>query len=270
MTDINNNRLLEIVLTEMAEVAGHLWQRGWAERNAGNISVNISEVIRQNIVETNLHKFVPLAESYPNLAGFYFLVTGTGRRMRDIAQHPTENIGIIKINESADGYWLISLQDAENEFVPTSELPTHLGIHQLIAKRRSNEKVVMHSHVTELIAITQSKAYRNREALNSLLMSMHPETIMFIPKGIGFVPYCLPGTEEIAANTIKELQQHDMAVWEKHGIFAIGKDVSETFDSIDILAKSAKIFLMCQAANIIPEGFTAEQLAELKKLGTNF
>ena len=28
-----------------AEVAGYLWQKGWAERNGGNITVNITELV---------------------------------------------------------------------------------------------------------------------------------------------------------------------------------------------------------------------------------
>ncbi len=28
---------------KIAEVAGYLWQNGWAERNGGNITVNVTE-----------------------------------------------------------------------------------------------------------------------------------------------------------------------------------------------------------------------------------
>ena len=39
------NPKLNEVVSDMAEIAGFLWQRGWSERNAGNISVNISKLI---------------------------------------------------------------------------------------------------------------------------------------------------------------------------------------------------------------------------------
>ena len=29
-------------VAEVAEVAGYLWQKGWAERNGGNITVNVT------------------------------------------------------------------------------------------------------------------------------------------------------------------------------------------------------------------------------------
>ena len=32
-------------ILKAAEVAGYLWQKGWAERNGGNITVNITELV---------------------------------------------------------------------------------------------------------------------------------------------------------------------------------------------------------------------------------
>ena len=37
------NEEIERAIARMAEVAGYLWQRGWAERNGGNISCDITE-----------------------------------------------------------------------------------------------------------------------------------------------------------------------------------------------------------------------------------
>ena len=34
---------LKAEIEKIAEVAGYLWQNGWAERNGGNITVNITE-----------------------------------------------------------------------------------------------------------------------------------------------------------------------------------------------------------------------------------
>jgi len=130
--------------------------------------------------------------------------------------------------------------------------------------------VVIHTHTTELVALTQAKEFCSQDTLNKLLWGMHPETIIFVPKGVGFVPYILPGSAEIAEKTMEALGDHDVVLWEKHGVFAIGKGVSDTFDVIDILAKSAHIFFMCRSVNIIPDGFTDQQLNELRKLTANF
>lgn len=136
----------------------------------------------------------------------------------------------------------------------------------MIKQRGSGEKVVTHTHASELIALTQVKEYCDEERLNKLLWGMHPETMVFVPKGIGLVTYLAPGTDLIADKTLEALEKHDVAIWEKHGIFAIGKDIIETFDVIDILAKSARIFFLCKNAGLEPEGLTDKQLEELKNI----
>lgn len=266
----HDNKKLKNIIRETAEIAGYLWQRGWAERNASNISVNVTELFQAEVAEYTSFPFYKLQASYSKLAGSYFFVTGTGKRMRDLARKPMKNAILIRLNEDANGYWIISHNDDEENILPTSELPTHLGIHQMIAERGSAEKAVMHTHAHELVSLTHSKEFCEEETLNKLLWSMHPETAIFVPKGVGFVPYRLPGSTEIASETLKALHNHDVALWEKHGVFAIGKSVAETFDIIDILAKSARIYFLCRSANIITDSFTDEQLAELKKLAVNF
>ena len=36
---------LAAVVEQIAEVAGYLWEKGWAERNGGNITVNVTEFV---------------------------------------------------------------------------------------------------------------------------------------------------------------------------------------------------------------------------------
>ena len=39
---LEQNKALATIVGQVAEVAGYLWQKGWAERNGGNITVNIT------------------------------------------------------------------------------------------------------------------------------------------------------------------------------------------------------------------------------------
>ncbi len=158
------------------------------------------------------------------------------------------------------------LHDGENsKLIPTSELPTHLLIHQKLVRDGRKEKALLHAHVNELIALTQIKKYTKGDAINKLLWSMHPETIMFIPGGAGYVSYTLPGTREIAEQTINQLESHRVIIWEKHGCLAVGEDLFEAFDQIDILAKSANIFFTCRNAGFEPEGMSEKELEEIRK-----
>ena len=46
MSSILDNRpALAAEVEKVAEVAGYLWQKGWAERNGGNITLKITEKV---------------------------------------------------------------------------------------------------------------------------------------------------------------------------------------------------------------------------------
>jgi len=267
---IHKNKTLNSTLREVSEIAGYLWQKGWAERNAGNISVDVSHQVEFESGFPDSCPFFELPLSFSMLGGKCFLVSGTGKRMRDLARKPKNNLVLVKLNAEASGYWLVPLHEKDDSIMPTSELLAHLGIHQMISSRGSAERVVLHAHVTELIALTHVDEFCDQDTLNGVLWSMHPETIVFVPKGVGFVPYTLPGTPEIAEKTIEVLHMHDVAVWEKHGVFAIGKSAGDAFDKMDIVAKSAHIYFLCKSVDITPKGLSDIQLAELKALTSNF
>ena len=46
---LDNRPALAAEVNKVAEVAGYLWQKGWAERNGGNITVNITEYVDDEI-----------------------------------------------------------------------------------------------------------------------------------------------------------------------------------------------------------------------------
>ena len=46
---LNGRPALKREVDKVAEVAGYLWQKGWAERNGGNITVNITDLVDDEI-----------------------------------------------------------------------------------------------------------------------------------------------------------------------------------------------------------------------------
>lgn len=261
------------IVSNIAELGKYLWQKGWAERNAGNISVNINDCLtsdQKSELQKKSGSTFNLDRSYHPIAGFSFLVTGTGKRMRDLAVDPEHNALLIRVNDTGSGYQILSLSGMEGNMPPTSELPTHLAIHEQLVAKGAPERAVVHTHPNELISITQIRQFCSEKALNHLLWGMHPETMVIVPEGAGFLPYMLPGSQEIAEATLKKFENHKVVVWEKHGCFAIGRDVFEAFDLIDTLAKSAQIYFQCRAAGHEPEGLTEEKIAELKELSKKF
>jgi len=259
------NEVSSKLIAETAEVAGFLWQRGWAERNAGNISVRLAAEDLAESYSSQNELLIPLTKRFPEIGGNLFLVTGKNTRMRDVAANPMENMLIIRVNDDGTGYFILS-PDCETSLRPTSELSAHLDIHCMIARSKSDQRVVMHTHATELIALTQIKELCDEHQLNKVLWGMHPEAKVFVPAGVGFVPYVLTGTTSLGEATVSVLEKHDIALWEKHGVFAIGRTPAETFDLIDIMTKSASVYFLCRSAGIEPEGLTDSQLDELGKL----
>ncbi|MEA3446421.1 MAG: rhamnulose-1-phosphate aldolase [Bacteroidota bacterium] len=262
---------LKSIINEVAEIAGYLWQRGWAEKNAGNISININHLVDKDLFDNKNLPVFDLEVAMPRLEGQIYFITGTGSRMRDIANKPLRHSVFIRIMNNGQSYKLrFEGSGAEEKIMPTSELPTHLALHNQILLNNGSEKVILHTHASELIAFTHSASINTQEQVNRVVWGMHPEAMVFIPAGVGFVPYALPGSQEIADKTIEKMQDYDVVLWEKHGIFAKGETIGDTFDKIDIVTKSVKIWFMCHSAGFKPEGLTDSQIDELKELVAKF
>lgn len=248
---------------KIAEVAGYLWQNGWAERNGGNITVNITEYVDEEM--RNLPAItepIQIGETLPHLRGQYFYCKGTGRRMRDLARWPMDNGSVIRILDDCQSYVII----ADNPVMPTSELPSHLLVHDRQIETGSGYKATVHTHPIELVAMSHNRAMLGKDVLTKILWSMIPETKAFCPLGLGVVPYKVPGSVDLAQGTLNELEDYDVVLWEKHGVFAKGKDVMDAFDQIDVLSKSAKIYIDSKCMGFEPEGMSDEQMRELSRL----
>ena len=247
-------------IEKIAEVAGYLWQNGWAERNGGNITVNITEYADDAIkAMPAISDVIQIGVTLPALKGQYFYCKGTGKRMRDLARWPMDNGSVIRILDDCASYVII----ADNAVMPTSELPSHLTVHAHQIETGSGYKATVHTHPIELVAMSHNRAMLGKDVLTKILWSMIPETKAFCPLGLGIVPYELPGSKQLADATLRELEDYDVVMWEKHGVFAKGLDVMDAFDQIDVLSKSAKIYINARCMGFEPEGMSDALLKEM-------
>ena len=247
-------------IEKVAEVAGYLWQNGWAERNGGNITVNVTEYVDNEIRKMPAISDVKqIGVTLPTLKGCYFYCKGTGKRMRDLARKPMANGSIIRILDDCASYVII----ADEPVMPTSELPSHLTVHARQIETGSGCKATVHTHPIGLVAMSHKREFLGKDVLTRILWSMIPETKAFCPLGLGIVPYTLPGSNALAEATLKELEDYDVVMWEKHGVFAKGTDVMDAFDQIDVLSKSAKIYINAKCMGFEPEGMSDEQMKEM-------
>ena len=253
---------LSAEVEKIAEVAGYLWQNGWAERNGGNITVNVTEFADDEMKQMPaISEVKQIGVTLPALKGCYFYCKGTGKRMRDLARRPMDNGSVIRILDDCASYVII----ADNAVMPTSELPSHLTVHAHLIETGSSYKATVHTHPIELVAMSHNRKFLGKDVLTNILWSMIPETKAFCPLGLGVVPYELPGSNSLADATLKELEDYDVVLWEKHGVFAKGLDVMDAFDQIDVLSKSAKIYIDSRCMGFEPEGMSQEQLQGMTK-----
>lgn len=248
---------LAAVVEQIAEVAGYLWEKGWAERNGGNITVNVTEFVDEEI--RSMPAIAPakqIGKILPNLKGKYFYAKGTGKRMRDLARRPMENGSIIRICEDCASYEII----ADNAVMPTSELPSHLSLQDYLIGTGSIYKATLHTHPIELVAMSHIQRFLRSDEMTRVLWSMIPETLAFAPLGIGVVPYAMPGSIELADATLEQIKTHDVVLWEKHGTVSVGVDIMDAFDQTDVLCKAANIYMCARNMGSEPDGMTEEAM----------
>jgi rhamnulose-1-phosphate aldolase len=262
MSILDNNPQLAKQVEAVAETASYLWQKGWAERNGGNITINVTEYMPDAArTMPAISPAAPIGLTLPNLKGCFFFCKGTNKRMRDLARKPMENSSIIRITDDCAHYEII----ADNPVKPTSELPSHLAVHNYLIGKGSDYKASLHTHPIELVAMSHCKKFLEKDVASRLLWSMIPETKAFCPRGLGVIPYQLPGSNRLAEATIRELGDYDVTMWEKHGVFAVDTDILAAFDQVDVLNKSAQIYICAKNMGFEPDGMSDEQMAEMTR-----
>ncbi len=262
MTNILDNRpALKAEIDKVAEVAGYLWTKGWAERNGGNITINITEWVDDAMRSMPaISEPRAIGKELPHLKGGWFYCKGTQKRMRDLARNPMANGSIIRILPDCAHYEIV----ADAPVAPTSELPSHLSVHDYLLSKGSPYRASLHTHPIELVALTHSRKWMEKDAATKMLWSMIPETKAFCPRGLGMVPYMLPSSVELADATIKAIDEdYDVVMWEKHGVFAVDTDIMSAFDQVDVLNKAAQIYISARSMGFDPDGMTDAQMQEL-------
>ena len=87
-------------VSDMVKITSDAWLKGWDERNGGNVSFRLLEPdITPYLAEWRESRILPLEEPLPELAGEYFLVTGSGKYFRNVQLNPEANLGVVRVSE---------------------------------------------------------------------------------------------------------------------------------------------------------------------------
>lgn len=252
----------ETLLCRVGRTAEEIWLRGWAEANAGNISIRIDS----NILPEKLSakgRWKEIGSRLPDIAGDFFLVSGAGTYLKNFQPFPADNLGIIEIDSAGGKYKLV--WGCESGCSPTSELITHLMAQS--ARKKTSEgkdRVVIHSHCPHITTLSFTEQLDTMR-LTCLLWQMHTECLIMLPDGVEFVSWIMPGSAELAKATAKGFEKRRAVVWQYHGIVAAGPDLDGTLGIIQTIEKTCEIYLLAKAAGGIKNKISRQQLIEIAK-----
>lgn len=241
---------------------------GWHERNGGNLSYRISleEVSQVKGCLSYDGDWHPIGTTAAELAGEYFLITGTGKYFKNTISDPRTNVGIIELDATGANYRIV--WGFSGDARPSSELPTHIMNHE-VKKRVTDGKhrVIYHCHPANIIALTFVLPLEDK-VFTRELWEMMTECPIIFPEGVGVIKWMVPGNKEIAVETSRLMEKYNVAVWAHHGIFCSGEDFDQTYGLADTVEKAAEILV--KVLSIRPNKLQTISARELEKLSAAF
>lgn len=247
---------------EYIRLLTNMYRLGWHERNSGNASYLIDEKELSAYLDLDyVQKSYKLLEPQTELALKYYLVSGTGKYFKNVETDPIDTIGIIRITADGTGYDI--LWGFGETGRPTSELSTHLAVHAEKLKQNPKQRVVLHAHATNLLAMNYVHPLDDAQ-FSRTLWKMATECIVVFPEGVGIVPWMVCGSTEIGHATVDKMKEVNAVIWAMHGVVAVGETLDDAFGLIETMEKAATIYMKAQSIGI-KQSITDEQLHSLAK-----
>ncbi len=256
-------KTLETKLTsDFKKICSDGFAQGWHERNGGNLSYRMKEEEVEEIKDyLNFDgEWKDIGTAVSDLKNEYFMVTGSGKYMRNVVLDFEDSIAVIRLNEDGTKYQIV--YGLVNGGRPTSELPSHLMNLEVLKHRDPEMRVVYHAHPVNTVALTFVLPLED-DIFTREIWEMMTECPIIFPKGIGVVEWMVPGGREIGVKTCEIMKTKDVAVWAHHGMFVCGHSFDEAFGLMHTVEKAAetlvKVISMtdCKLNTIKPEGFRA-------------
>ena len=228
-------------LVELVRTCTNMYAHGWDERNGGNISVLLDAADVAAYLDCKaVLRTLPTGFSAPALDGKYFLVTGTGKYFKNVQYDPAVNLGIVRLADGGQTAQLLWGFADGGKF--TSEFPAHMMSHAARLSVDPENRVVMHCHPNNLLAMTYVHDL-DEKTFTRTLWQMETECIVVFPEGVNVLPWMVCGTNEIGQATAEKMKTARLVVWAQHGIYGAGRDLDETFGLIETAEKAAAVYL---------------------------
>lgn len=261
----SNSLDLGLVLDQLGQVGKRLSDIGAAEGAAGNISVCFRESLKVASVFPQVQT-IELPVAVPKLAGATLMVTGSGRRLREIVAAPTANLACIIVEAGGQTGKMFTSPDCRFNRV-TSEFNSHLAVHHdQMQLREMRWHTVLHAQPVHLTYLSHIPRYQDERYLNTHLLRWQPETILNLPEGIGVLPFILLGSQEQMAGTVRSAQEHQIIVWSRHGVLSRSDDsIFHALDLIEYAETAAHYEYLNLTAGEPSDGLSPEHLRAISK-----
>jgi rhamnulose-1-phosphate aldolase len=251
---------LDDLLKMMGAAGMRLSEIDASEGAAGNISICLRWPMDLGSHFPIIDMF-DLPQPVPELAGATFLVSGSGRRLREIIDEPVASIAAIVVDEGGRTGRLFTSPERRFDRV-TTEFNSHLAVHydQMLSSG-TNFHAVIHAQPPHLTYLSHIPRYQDERFLNMHLLRWQPETIVNLPEGIGFIPFRLPGSPELMQATLESLRSHRIVVWAKHGVMARSDvSVKRAADRVEYAEVAAKYEYLDLCAGATGEGLSVDEI----------
>ena len=256
---------LDELLILIGEAGRRLSEIEASEGAAGNISVYLGWPVEPRRKFPNVEE-IPLPDAMPELANASFLVSGSGRRLREIIFDPGANVGFVTINPGGTTAKLYT--SGRRLFAKvTSEFNSHLAVHRdQITRTGTNFHAVIHAQPLHLTYLSHIPRYQDEQYLNRHLLRWQPETIVNLPEGVGLLPFRLPGSPDLMAGTVQKLREHRVVVWSKHGVMSRSDNsVKRAGDRVEYAETGARYEYLNLTNNELGEGLSDEEIRAICK-----
>jgi len=252
--------VLEELIGYVGEAGHRLAEIDASEGAAGNISVYLGWDINPASSFPHSEEIV-LPTIVEELEGKSFIVTGSGRRLREIHQNPGANLGIVTINEGGRTGTLFTSSQRLFQRV-TSEFNSHLAVHRdQIARSGTNFHALIHAQPLHLVYLSHIPRYQDTGYFSRHTLRWQPESIVNLPEGIAFLPFMLPGSDDLMAATVCAMRDHKIVVWAKHGVMArSGASVKKACDVIEYAETGARYEYLNLTNHGLAEGLEAAEI----------
>lgn len=118
----------------------------------------------------------------------------------------------------------------EGEYSPSVETMLHLGVY----KARKKVNAVIHSHpvFSSVFAVAGME-----------IPPIIDDQINYLGGGIKVAEYALSGSQDLVKNALAALGSRNAVLLANHGAVTVGKDMREAFTNLEMLEKTAKIYI---------------------------